>query len=151
MTDAQTTFDHYYEFRGPLFDNSYKPVYVFAYPPPFDRETMVDAYEELVHAAEQSIGPFAMLIDLSRIEEGNAEGRKLAASYADQLNATLSARHHCVGAAIVAGRAWQRGLITAFTWLRRSKQDYPMQTFAERKAAFAWLRGLLDDRLRASR
>lgn len=147
MFENKISLVDYYDLQGPCFDNHHKPVYIMRYPEEFNRDIMIAAYEELLDATSRVIGPFAMVVDITQIRAGNAEGRKLAASYADRLESVVSATQHCVGLAIVAARAWQRGLFTAVSWLRTAKQDYPTQTFSDQRDAIEWLQAQLLERL----
>ncbi|MEM7434956.1 MAG: hypothetical protein AAF436_07375 [Myxococcota bacterium] len=149
MFESKLPLERYIDLKGPCFENAYKPIYIMRFPAEFDRDVMVAAYEELVRATRNVIGPFAMLVDITAIRAGNAEGRQLAASYADRLEAAVTDGDYLVGLAIVAAKSWQRGLFTAVTWLRRGTSDYPTKTFGGERDAIAWLHEELDSRLRA--
>lgn len=149
MFDSKLPLGQYIDLQGPCFENAYKPIYIMRYPAEFDRDVMVAAYEELMRATGSVIGPFGMLIDITEIRAGNAEGRKLAASYADRLEAVAKATEHLVGLAVVAAKPWQRGLFTAVSWLRKGKQRYPTKSFASQRDAMVWLQDELALRIRA--
>ncbi|MEM8607701.1 MAG: hypothetical protein AAGF92_11375 [Myxococcota bacterium] len=149
MFENELPLEQYIDLRGPCFDSAFKPIYVMKYPAEYDREVMVAAYEELMQATDRIVGPFAMLIDITEIRAGNAEGRKLAASYADRLEAQVGATEQLVGLAVVAAKPWQRGLFTAVSWLRKGKQAYPTKSFASQREAIVWLRDELNLRVRA--
>ena len=147
MFESKLPLSRYVDLEGPCFENTHKPIYVMTYPEEFDRDVMVAAYEELVRASANVVGPFGMLVDITEIRTGNAEGRQLAAAYADRLEAVVSASEQLVGLAVVAARPWQRGLFTAVSWLRMGKQNYPTKTFAARRDAMHWLQDELALRL----
>lgn len=100
----------------------------------------VDRHFQNLEAVYRELGAFVLVADINRVHvtENTAQQRARMAEGSDHLAALGAYR----GEIVVAESAVIRGLVTAYSWMRRNR-DYPFACVASRGEAVAWSSQLL--------
>ena len=127
------------------FDTSRHPLHSLVFPERYSYEEldaelnrMRDEYRRMVKERPQDV--CAILVDLSRAERSEPRNRKRIADSLEELSGLMRTR--LVAQAYVIDRPLIRAALTALSWVQ--SPPWPVQTFADRASAEAWLRQHLE-------
>lgn len=122
-------------FDRPVYDASGWPLFVVSMPPVALSAEAFQAHLEACRAPYRRMQPFVMLIDMGQHPPLSAERRKAVSEAMMSDNARYPGVHRAL--AIVVRSRFERGIITAISWV--AKPPYPFAAFTTVGEAKAWL------------